>query len=54
MDLKYEKKDVYQILDKKSLKDVDEYSKDYIKFLNEAKTERLCVDKIKNLRTSPS
>ncbi len=44
MDLKYEKKDVYQTLDKKSLKDVDEYSKDYIKFLNEAKTERLCVD----------
>lgn len=44
MELKYEKKDVYQALDKKELKKVDEYAKDYIKFLNEAKTERLCVD----------
>lgn len=44
MELKYEKKDVYQSLDKKTLKKVDEYANGYIDFLNNAKTERLCVD----------
>lgn len=44
MELKYEKKDIYQTLDKKTLLEVDEYAKEYMNFLNQAKTERLCVD----------
>ena len=44
MELKYEKKDVYQSLDEKELIKVDEYAKEYINFLNNGKTERLCVD----------
>lgn len=44
MELKYEKKDVFQSLDKKALKKVDEYAIGYMDFLNKAKTERLCVD----------
>ena len=43
MSLKYEKKDIYTNLDDKSLKAVDKYSKEYIQFLSECKTERLCV-----------
>lgn len=43
MDLKYEKKDVFSALDKNELLKVDAYAKDYMAFLNTAKTERLCV-----------
>lgn len=46
MDLKYEKKDVYNTLSKEELKQVDIYSDGYINFLNEAKTEYLCVEKV--------
>ena len=43
MSLKYEKKDIYTNLDEKELKAVDKYSKEYIQFISECKTERLCV-----------
>ena len=45
MKLKYEKKDIYTNMNEKELKLVDEYSKEYIDFLSECKTERLCVKK---------
>ena len=44
MDLKYEKKDIYTSLNKEELKKVDEFSKNYINFLNKGKTEYLCVE----------
>lgn len=43
MELKYEKKDVYSKLSKDGLKNVDEYAISFMKFLNTAKTERICV-----------
>ncbi len=44
MELKYEKKDVYSTLSEKELKKVDEYAKQYMEFINVAKTEYLCVE----------
>ena len=44
MELKYEKKDIYSTLSKKEIEQVDVYSKEYMKFLNSSKTERLCVE----------
>ena len=53
MSLKYEKKDIYTNLDEKDLKSVDKYSKEYIQFISECKTERLCVQRtIKMLEAS--
>lgn len=49
MDLKYEKKDVYSLLDASTCKEVDKYSKKYIDFLNVAKTERICVEEFLEL-----
>lgn len=46
MELKYEKKDVFSSLEKSEIKEADSYAKDYIKFLNNAKTERLCTEEI--------
>ena len=46
MDLKYEKKDIYNELNATELKNVDKYSDEYISFLNIAKTEYLCVEKV--------
>lgn len=43
MSLKYEKKDVYSMLDEEKIKEANVYSKEYIDFLNEGKTEFLCV-----------
>jgi aspartyl aminopeptidase len=43
MSLKYEKKDVYSMLDEEKIKEANVYSKEYIDFLNEGKTEYLCV-----------
>lgn len=44
MELKYEKKDIHSTLSKKEIEQVDVYSKEYMKFLNSSKTERLCVE----------
>lgn len=46
MELKYEKKDVYNSLDEQAKIDADIYGKEYIEFLNKAKTEYLCVEEI--------
>lgn len=51
MELKYEKKDVYSLLDDASCKEADKYAKEYIDFLNVAKTERLCVEELLELLT---
>ena len=39
MELKYEKKDIYSSLNEKELEDVELFTDDYIKFLNNCKTE---------------
>ncbi len=44
MELKYEKKDIYSSLNEKELEDVELFTNDYIKFLNNCKTEYLCVE----------
>lgn len=49
MELKYEKKDIYNTLNKKEIEEVDVYAKEYIKFLNSSKTERLCVENTINI-----
>lgn len=46
MDIKYEKKDVYSQLSEKQLKEANVYAEEYLRFLNEAKTEYLCVEKV--------
>lgn len=49
MDLRYEKKDIYSNIDEKEIKLVDKYSKEYIKFISECKTERLCVKRVQKM-----
>lgn len=49
MNLKYEKKDIYSNIDENEIKLVDKYSKEYIKFISECKTERLCVKRSINM-----
>lgn len=44
MSLKYEKKDIFSSLEESELEKVNEYSKEYISFLSNAKTEYLCVE----------
>ncbi len=44
MELKYDKKDIYSRLNEKQIKEADDYSKDYMKFLDNGKTEYLCVE----------
>ncbi len=44
MKLSYNKEDIYSKLDEKELKEVDGFSKEYIEFLNKAKTEYVCVE----------
>lgn len=46
MELKYEKKDIFNTLNDAEIKKVDKYSDEYIDFLNKAKTEYLCVEKV--------
>jgi aspartyl aminopeptidase len=49
MSLKYEKKDIYTNIDEKEKKAADKYSKEYIQFISECKTERLCVTRAKKM-----
>lgn len=44
MNLKYEKKSIYENITEKETSNMKRYSKDYINFLNYAKTEYLCVN----------
>ncbi|MCX8074708.1 MAG: aminopeptidase [Clostridia bacterium] len=44
MDLKYEKKNIHSTITEKEISMMKKYSKEYMKFLNEAKTEYLCVE----------
>ena len=43
MKLGYEKKDIYNTLDEEAIKDAKKYSKDYMAFLDKARTEYLCT-----------
>lgn len=44
MDLNYVKKDVYSSLTEKEVKEASKYTDGYMKFINTAKTEYLCVE----------
>ena len=44
MSLSYKKEDIYSRLDAESLEKVDTFSNEYVKFLNVAKTEYVCVE----------
>lgn len=48
-ELKYEKKNVYDSLNDKEKKEMKEYGKNFIEFLNHVKTEYLCVKYAVNL-----
>lgn len=51
MELSYVKKDVYSLLTDEEIKNATEYTDGYIRFINTAKTEYLCVEEaIKMLR----
>lgn len=49
MDLRYEKKDIYSNIDEKEIKQADKFAKEYIKFISECKTERLCVKRAQKM-----
>ncbi len=49
MELSYKKKDIYSSLDTAKLKEVEEFSNDYISFLNYAKTEYICTSEFKKV-----
>lgn len=49
MELSYKKEDVYSKLNEEQLKEVDTFTTDYIKFLNTAKTEYVCVEEFTKL-----
>lgn len=44
MELKYKKENVYEKLNEKEIKEMKEYTKGYLEFLNYGKTEYLCVE----------
>lgn len=48
-DLKYEKKNVYNTMSEKEIKDMKNYTKGYLAFLNTAKTEYTCVNYVADL-----
>lgn len=49
MELSYKKEDIYSKLDEEELKNVDLFAKNYIDFLNKAKTEYICVEEFVTL-----
>ena len=53
MNLAYEKKDIYNSLDEDEIKEAKKYSKEYMAFLDKARTEYLCTkESIKMLETA--
>ena len=44
-----ENKNTWETYDAKQMKDVEVFAKEYMKFLDEGKTERECIDTIVNL-----